>query len=69
MPVRRLIEITKINHGHLPELPDYYPPLDLRSKASKSTATDLLILQEFQLFFTQAMVDISYSAFLKRQVS
>jgi hypothetical protein len=39
-----LPESTKFDHGHLPILPKYYPPLDLRSKPSKSTAIGLSIL-------------------------
>jgi hypothetical protein len=49
---------TKLDHGHLPELPTYHPPLNLRYKPSKSIATGLSVLQAFKLFFTQAMVDL-----------
>ena len=64
---------TKFDNGHLRELPDYHPPLNLRSKPSKSIATGLSTLQTFQLFFTQAMVDIivlatnAYAARARRQ--
>jgi Transposase IS4 len=58
VPVCQLPESAKLDHGHLPELPDYHPPLNLRYKASKSIATGLSVLQAFQLFFTQQMVDI-----------
>jgi hypothetical protein len=58
IPIGQLPESTKFNYGRLPELPDYHPLLDLRSKPSESIATGLSILQTFLLFFTQAIVDI-----------
>jgi hypothetical protein len=58
VPVEPLLESTKFDHSDLPTLPEYHPLFNLRSKPSKSTATGLFILQTFQLFFTQAMVDI-----------
>jgi hypothetical protein len=58
VPVGPPPESTKFDHGHLPTLSEYHPPLNLRSKPFKSTATGLSILQTFQLFFTQAIVDI-----------
>jgi hypothetical protein len=44
MPVGPLLESTKYDDDYLPKLLDYYPPFDLRLKAFKSTATDLLII-------------------------
>jgi Transposase IS4 len=58
VPTGSLPESTKFEHGHLPELPNYDPPLQLRSKPSQAIATGLNILETFQLLFTQAMVDI-----------
>jgi hypothetical protein len=32
VPVGPLPDSTKFDHGHLPDLPDYHPPLNLRYK-------------------------------------
>lgn len=59
IPIGPLPESTKLDDGHLRELPDYHPSLDLRYKPSQSIATGLsIIIQMFLLFFTQLMVDI-----------
>jgi hypothetical protein len=58
VPIGRLPKSTKLDHGRLPELPIYQPPLNLRYKPSKSIATDLTELQTFQQLFSQAVVNI-----------
>jgi hypothetical protein len=58
VPIGPLPESTKFDDGHLRELPDYHPPLNLRYKPSESIATGLSVIQTFLLFFTQPMVDI-----------
>jgi Transposase IS4 len=58
LPTGPLPESTKFDHDRLPELSIYHPPLDLRRKPSESIATGLSILQTFQLFFPQALVDM-----------
>ena len=62
VPIGRLPKSTKFDHGRLPELPIYRPPLDLRYKPSKSIATGLTELQTFQQLFSQAVVDIIVDA-------
>jgi hypothetical protein len=58
LPIGPLPESTKLDDGHLRELPDYHPSLDLRYKPSQSIATGLSVIQMFLLFFTQPMVDM-----------
>jgi hypothetical protein len=58
VPIGPLSESTKFDDGHLRELPDYHPPLDLRYKPFESIATGLSVIQTFLLFFTQSIVDI-----------
>jgi hypothetical protein len=54
--------LPELNHGQLPELPAYEPPLDLRSLPSESIAAGLSELQTFQQLYTQEIVDIIVNA-------
>jgi Transposase IS4 len=56
VPTGPLPEQVNLNPKHLPDLPTYKPPLNLRSKPSKPAATGLTILQSFLQLFTPAMV-------------
>jgi Transposase IS4 len=51
-------EAVRIDPSCPPELPNYDPPLKLRSKCSESQATDLSELHTFQQLFTQEVIDI-----------
>jgi Transposase IS4 len=52
-----LPEEAGLDINHLPELPDYQPPLDLQFQSGKSLATDLSEPQCFQQLLTPAIVD------------
>jgi hypothetical protein len=54
--------LPELDHGHLPELPEYEPPINLRSLPSKSIATGLSELQTFQQLYTQEVIDITVNA-------
>jgi Transposase IS4 len=58
VPAEPLPEID----NQLPDLPDYHPPLELRSKPSESIATGLSELQTFKELYTQEVVDIIVNA-------
>jgi hypothetical protein len=47
-----------LDEKHLPELPTYEPPLELRFEPSESLATGLSELYTFQRLLTPAIVDI-----------
>lgn len=49
--------LPELDHGHLPELPKYEPPLNIRSSPSKSMATGLSELETFQQLYSQDVVD------------
>jgi hypothetical protein len=46
------------DESHLPELPDYKPPLELHFQPSKSLATGQSELKTFQQLLTPAIIDI-----------
>jgi Transposase IS4 len=48
--------------NQLPELPDYHPPLELRSEPSESIAAGPSELQTFKQLYTQVVVDIIVDA-------
>jgi Transposase IS4 len=54
--------LPELDHGRLPELPEYEPPLDLRSLPSESIATGLSELETFQQLYTQDVVDLIVNA-------
>jgi Transposase IS4 len=49
--------LPELKNGPLPELPEYKPPFNLRSKLSNSIATGLSELQTFKKLYTQEVVD------------
>jgi Transposase IS4 len=53
----RLPEAIGLDEKHLPELPTYKPPLELRFEPSKSLATGLSELDTFQGLLTPAIVE------------
>jgi hypothetical protein len=53
----QLPEAIGIDEKHLPELPTYKLPLELRFKPSKSLATGLSELDTFQRLLTPAIVE------------
>jgi Transposase IS4 len=54
--------LPELDHGPLPELPYYHPPLNMRSLASESTATGLSELQTFKELYSQEVVDTIVAA-------
>lgn len=54
--------LPELDHGLLSELPEYYPPLELRSLLLESIATGLSELETFQKLYTQEVVDIIIDA-------
>jgi Transposase IS4 len=52
-----LPKTVEFDADHLPELPTYKPPLDLKFEASESLATGLTELQKFQKLLTPAIID------------
>jgi hypothetical protein len=58
VPAEPLPKTSKLDHGHLPNLPHYLPPFKIHYKAPQPVATGLSALQAFLLFFTQEMVDM-----------
>jgi len=57
-----LPDASELDEFHLPDLPAYEPPLKLRFKPSKSSATGLSKLQIFKKLFPQAVIDIIVDA-------
>ena len=54
--------LPELDNGPLPELPEYIPPLELRSLPSESIATGLSELETFKQLYTQEVVDTIVNA-------